>query len=177
MTATLSPLFTWRSAIVESELSRHARHVALTLTLHMNERGASCFPTLDELQHETSKGRATIIEALRELEAGGWLFVERKERPGRGHKNHYTATFPEGFSPGPFLTKRVLGLQRKGFETALKGSEGAPKDVKDVKEDVDDELVQNGYRHVCTVCGLRFKGPRTLQAHLRNVHDEQEVPA
>ena len=42
--AQLSALFTWRSAICESGLPPTARHVALTLSLHMNERGGSAFP-------------------------------------------------------------------------------------------------------------------------------------
>lgn len=99
----LSPLFTWRSAIVDSELPATVRHVALTLSLHMNERGGSAFPAIRTLGRETGRGTSTVTAALRTLEAAGWLLVERGG--GRGHPNRYTATVPEppddGHVPAP----------------------------------------------------------------------------
>lgn len=94
----LSPLFTWRSSIVESGLSSTQRHVALTLSLHMNERGGSCFPTHDQLREETGLGRSTVIKALRELESEGWLSRVPgggRRRGGNGQATEYTATVPE----------------------------------------------------------------------------------
>lgn len=86
----LKPLFGWRSALVDSGLSAAEKHVALTLSLHMSERGESCFPKLTTLARETSRGRSTIAAALAGLEANGWLKVERD--PGKS--NRYTAKLP-----------------------------------------------------------------------------------
>jgi len=43
MASRFSPLFTWRSAIAESHLPPTTKLVAVMLSLHMNERGGSCF--------------------------------------------------------------------------------------------------------------------------------------
>lgn len=93
----LSPLFTWRSAIVESTLTSTQRHVALTLSLHMNERGGSCFPTHEQLQEETGLGRSTVIAALKALEEAGWLIRRPgggRRRGGNGQATEYSATVP-----------------------------------------------------------------------------------
>lgn len=88
----LSPLFTWRSALAESDLPPTLRHVGLTLSLHMNERGGSAFPSHTTLARETGLHRATVIKALGDLEARG--YVEREPGGGRGHTTTYRATVP-----------------------------------------------------------------------------------
>lgn len=89
----LSPLFTWRSAVVESDLPPIARHVALTLSLHMNERGGSCFPSIQTLASETGLSKPSVISGIRQLEAGGFLHVDRAV--GRGRVNRYSTAMPE----------------------------------------------------------------------------------
>lgn len=135
----LSPLFTWRSAITDSDLSPDTRHVALTLSLHMNERGDSCFPSLETLRQETGRRKASVILGLRELEARGWLRVKRPKVTGRGRPNHYTAiitpkgfrgrTDSEGYDGGtdsetervPKPTERVPGQEGKGTDVGPVG--------------------------------------------------------
>jgi DNA-binding transcriptional ArsR family regulator len=90
------PLFTWRTCIASkhSGLESTTRHLALTISLHMNERGGSCFPSMDSMAEETGLHKATVIRHLRILEEAGWLSVRRKKRPGRSDVNHYTALVP-----------------------------------------------------------------------------------
>lgn len=90
--SALKPLFTWRSAIAMSRLPQKAKHVALTLSLHMSERGDSCFPGLRLLEAETSMGKSTVLRMLDELERSG--FLEIKRGGGRGRPNHYGALIP-----------------------------------------------------------------------------------
>jgi DNA-binding transcriptional MocR family regulator len=91
----LSPLFTWRGAIVESSLPPTSRHVALTLSLHMNERGGSCFPSFQTLAAETGLNYDTVRNHVRELAAAGWLVKETIRRgAGRGTRTEFTATIP-----------------------------------------------------------------------------------
>lgn len=97
--ASLKPLFTWRSAIMDSNLSSTARHVALTLSTYMNERGGSAFPGASRLAHDTALHLDTVKEKLRELERLGWLTcVERGGAPKGGERkaNKYAATVPTG---------------------------------------------------------------------------------
>lgn len=69
----LSPLFTWRSAICQSELPATTRHVALTLSLHMSELGDSCYPSQSRLAEETGLARRTVNRHLSKLDGDGWL--------------------------------------------------------------------------------------------------------
>lgn len=165
MSATLSPLFTWRSAIAHSELGPTRKLVAFVLSLHMNELGGSCFPSIDTLARKTGLSDRGVQKAIRALEESGWLVCET----GGGRKaNRYTAAIPEGFSTPvnevhPSPEKRVRSVHPRG-------ERGSPDHV------IEDVLKDSDYKcHHCD--GLAFKGPRGLQAHLRNVHDEQEVPA
>jgi hypothetical protein len=78
----LRPLFTWRSAIVESDLPPTARHVALTLALHMNERGGSCFPSQATLASETGLHPRTVKRSLQAGWSAGWSVAAWAEAPG-----------------------------------------------------------------------------------------------
>jgi hypothetical protein len=95
-TTMMSALFTWRSAISspESGLTPTEHHVALTLSLHMNELGESCFPSVYPTQHEETCGRspATIRTAINQLVELGWL--RKTLRVGRGNSNEYEALIP-----------------------------------------------------------------------------------
>lgn len=98
MTKRISPLFTWRSQLVEDPtLGASARHVALTLSLYMSERGDCAFPSVETLARDCARGKSTIVESLKSLELHGWLGVDRAPGApgGRGRTNSYRATFPE----------------------------------------------------------------------------------
>jgi DNA-binding transcriptional regulator YhcF (GntR family) len=90
------PLFTWRSAVCESNLKATTRHLLLTLSLHMNERGGSCFPSVETLASETGLGRATVFRQLQVAEDTGWLIIRRSQ--GRV-SNRYEAALPPEFEP------------------------------------------------------------------------------
>lgn len=95
---TIAPLFTWRSAIAapDSGLKPTQRHVALTLALHMNEKGGSAFPGARRLSDETGLAQGTVRRVLSELVEAGWLDLqERGGRRGESRKaNHYVARTP-----------------------------------------------------------------------------------
>lgn len=93
---TLAPLFTWRSAICESDLAPTTRHVALTLSLYMNERGGSAHPGAPRLADDTGLHVSTIRAELGKLLDGGWLaLVQRGGLKGeRRVANAYEARFP-----------------------------------------------------------------------------------
>ena len=122
----LNPLFSWRGAIVsrQSDLQATVRHVALTLSLHMNEAGGSCFPSIATLVGESGHSERTVQRALRVLENEGWLAV--RHGVGRGHPNIYTAEIPEKVShkprfSGPLSEEKVSLVQEKVSLETLKG--------------------------------------------------------
>ena len=104
----IKPLFSWRGAICDSDLPPITRLVALTLSLHMNERGGSCFPSVTTLQRETGLSRNAVLKALRSLETAGWLTVKRTAR----RVNVYTATVPPGAPHAPAGAPHAPALAR-----------------------------------------------------------------
>lgn len=95
---SLSPLFTWRS-LVSSDRGPDAsttRHVLLALSLHMNEKGGSCFPSTRTLSNETGLSRRTVEKHLRKAEGEGWLRRDAHGFSGQGWKRYeYAAKVPQ----------------------------------------------------------------------------------
>jgi hypothetical protein len=116
------PLFTWRSAICESDLPAPTRHVALTMALYMNERGGSCFPGAARLVRDTGLSRRTVWTALAELENQGWLnVVKRGRRAVKGGKleaNHYEARTPTSAGDAPVPTSAGDALMQEMHSTS-----------------------------------------------------------
>lgn len=89
----LSPLFTWRAAVADSDMRSTAKLIAFALSLFMSEAGDSCFPSLDMLAQKTSTSRSTVSGGIKTLVDEGWL--GKKKGGGRGRSTRYTATVPE----------------------------------------------------------------------------------
>jgi hypothetical protein len=90
----LLPLFSWRSAICQSDLASTTRHVALTLSLYMSERGDSAYPGAERLASDTGLTVRCVRQHLKTLEERGWL-VCRVRGGGAGKATEYAATIPE----------------------------------------------------------------------------------
>lgn len=116
---TLSPLFSWRSTVLDSDLPAPAKLVALTLSTHMSERGDSCFPSQTTLATETSLGKSTICRHLTTLEERGFLL---RDVGAKGRSTRYTATLPSGAAPG--LPSPALGVPSPaaGHEVVKEGT-------------------------------------------------------
>lgn len=99
----IKALLNWRAAIASSDLPPTRRHVALTLSLWMNERGASAFPGATRLANDTGLNVSTVREHLNDLVRGGWLTLVEKGgvKGARRRANHYAAMIPAGFVPRP----------------------------------------------------------------------------
>jgi hypothetical protein len=113
-TTRIKPLLTWRGAVTDSGLPATARHVALTLSLYMNEVGSSAFPSIVTLARKTGLGESTVRDHLHLLRDTGWLVAGERGRPsvyhatpdhtaesrgGRHRTVFYTATIPPDFLP------------------------------------------------------------------------------
>lgn len=69
----LKAMFTWRSAICESDLPSSARHVAITLTLYMNERTGTAHPGTARLARDTGLSERHVWRCLQLLIDAGWV--------------------------------------------------------------------------------------------------------
>jgi helix-turn-helix protein len=131
-------LFKWRSVIAsEYGPSPTARHILLTLSLHMDELGGSCFPSIRTLMKKTGLSNRAICTHLEKAEAAGWIKrSQRGKNFGKSWKgNEYQATLPP--------LKVVNEVQHDGGERGslrqAKGGEphsegGEPDDNKVVNE-------------------------------------------
>lgn len=91
----LSEFFTWRTAILRSELPPLCKYTLLVLSCHMNELGSSCFPSIKTLAGLSGLGRGTIIKSIRQAVEGGWLDKNKAGFAGRKWRhNTYKATLP-----------------------------------------------------------------------------------
>ncbi len=89
-------VFLWRRAFM-SRLGPHAtcRAVLNGLALHMDDKGASCFPSTKLLEEETGLSERTVCTHLEAADRDGW--VDRSECGMSGQKwsrHQYKATLP-----------------------------------------------------------------------------------
>lgn len=97
MSESIKPLFTWRSAVASERGPDDStvRFVLLTLSLHMNEKGESCFPSLSQLAEETNLARATVSRKLKRARELGWIDRKTFTRNGQ-HRREYRPQVPRG---------------------------------------------------------------------------------
>ena len=154
---TLSPLFTWRAELsrCSSGLSPNARHIALVMSLHMSEKGDSCFPSVPTLACESGRAQSTVRAGIAELVEKGWL---TKKKGGGRHSNRYTARIPETPPTTGGVTPAMVGGHHYADRCpAHSESEGTPRTA--VPEDVIESDIQqqdldlDGSRS-CIICGL-----------------------
>lgn len=118
-------LFSWRHAILESELPSTTRHVLLTLSCHMSDAGDSCFPSTRKLSRETGLSERAVITHLKKAKAAGWLKVGLHGFGDRRWRSHeYTVSIPQGTEPdsAPFPHEALNEVQHENREGAERGS-------------------------------------------------------
>ena len=132
--ASLSPLFTWRAAICDSDLRPVVRHVLFALSLYMSERGDSAFPGASRLAHDTGLAKRTVLGALGVAEAAGWLEVKRRggsHRGGQRLATEYSANIPTGDRAAPVTDDHRYVSERSPVTlTTPTGDPPAPHVVK-----------------------------------------------
>ena len=100
MSDRLSPLFTWRAVVKDSDLPPIAKLVAFVLSLHMNEAGGSAFPGVERLSRETSLARRTVTHWRAVLVELGFLNLVQRGGSPRGGKrlaSEYKAATPSNY--------------------------------------------------------------------------------
>ena len=149
-----SVVFDWRRSICDSTLPPTARHVALTMSIYMNESGGSAFPGGARLARETGLALRTVRVQLAILTDSGWLVVKfRGGSPVGGIRKatEYAAAIPlTGAGDAPVQEgNRCNSRHRPVHLTTLTGAGDAPQDVKKASvkasgkvSDVDSSLVE-----------------------------------
>lgn len=127
--STVKRLFSWRSAVMESNLSAPTKLVALALATYMSDRGDQCHPGPTRLARDTSLHVSTVKERLRELERAGWLTCTRRGglKGDQRLANEYVATVPAAPLFEPDQVPTAPGASGDPSPTALApGASGDP---------------------------------------------------
>lgn len=81
--------------MLRSDLTSTQRHILLTLSIHMDERGGGAHPSLSTIARETGLGRSTVSRDLGILETLGWIGIDRDPNAAqRQLANVYRASIP-----------------------------------------------------------------------------------
>lgn len=101
MPDTIKPLFSWRGALLDSNLAPTARLVALALATYMSDRGDSAWPGAQRLAHDTGLSERAVRLHLGVLVQTGWLELVRRGGVIRGKHlgNEYRASIPPAMLP------------------------------------------------------------------------------
>ncbi len=69
--------YTWRAAILESDLPSTTRLVLLALSCHVNDAGESAYPSTQRLARETGLSEWAVVTHLAKAKDLGWLLVRK----------------------------------------------------------------------------------------------------
>ena len=95
------PFFTWRSAVLNSDLSAGAKYVALIISTHMNDHGEGAFPSQDRLARLASVDRKTIGRNSQALVDSGWIVRDNHGFRGQKWRSYeYKISFPAAVEDG-----------------------------------------------------------------------------
>jgi helix-turn-helix protein len=139
-------IWTWRQAILQSDLPPITRFVLLTLACFMNDMGGGCYPTIERLVECTGLSKRAIQNHLASVAVdegdttapNRWLRVKRHGFGGRRWRNNeYRATWPttpEGDVSGS-SSQRSDG-QQGGAPDAPRHDQGGASDDHEVVHQV-----------------------------------------
>ena len=125
--------WTWRHAIIKSDLPATTRHVLLTISCFMNELGDGCYPTQEQLAEATGLSDRAVRSHLEVAEQKGWIKRQEHGFKGQRWRNHeYSASWPE--------TQDVEKGAERGSSPSDQGAEpnaeGAERGSEKVRNDV-----------------------------------------
>ena len=118
--------YSWRGAVLKSNLPQTTRHVLLTLGCHMNDAGESCYPSIELLCEETGLSKPAVIKHLQIAKEEGWIVVSTHGFGGqRWARNEYQIAWPEviqnsvkgskqGLPPYQEISEKAVNLATEG---------------------------------------------------------------
>lgn len=144
-------LFKWRNALAsENGPAATTRHVLLTLSLHMDAYGGSCFPSTKLLAEETGLSERTVCTHLEKASKAGWIEKCIRDLNVRGWKRHkYQAMIPppfeiDGTERGSAPNEKIVSFPVCGTEPDAQGTESDNTEaLKEVQSSTSDNSKNN----------------------------------
>lgn len=135
--------YTWRAAILKSNLMPTTRHVLLTLSCYVNDIGQSAYPSTLTLASDTGLSERAVITHLHMARDTGWVKIAKHGFGGQkwAHNEYFpsspTSDYDEidsgkGTEAGSVTEEKALNLKRKALNLTTEGTE--PKRKKALKE-------------------------------------------
>ncbi len=88
--------WSWRHAIIKSDLQATTRHVLLTISCFMNDMGDGCYPTQEQIAEATGLSDRSVRTHLELAQKAGWIKVTEHGFRGQKWRNHqYVASWPQ----------------------------------------------------------------------------------
>lgn len=129
---------------MKSDLPQLTKLLLLTLATYMNEHGAGCYPTVEQLTQDMSAGKRAVLTHIQIAKDRQWLVVKKHGFRGqRWANNEYEAVYP------PNVEFVVISNNKKGDEQ----NDTNPKKVVHQVHHVDQKVVhvdQKVVHHVHT---------------------------
>lgn len=136
--------WSWRHAILQSELPSTTRHVLLTISCFMNDVGTGCYPTTKQIADASGLSERSVCTHIEIASSAGWLAISKHGFSGQKWKNHeYRALWPQRDLPQPESDKALKDVQQQGTELGSVASSKAlnllpkgtePNDIKALKD-------------------------------------------
>lgn len=143
--------YTWRAAILRSDLPSTTRHVLLTLSCYVNDVGQSAYPSIETLANNTGLTDRAVIKHLQIAKEHGFLAIGKHGFAGRrwAH-NEYFPKIPNveyeippvdnSVSRGePYSPHKLEGVN----DVQLRGEPRSCDGVNDVHTNYPKELSNN----------------------------------
>lgn len=126
MAGEIAPLFTWRTGITESDLPPTTRHVLLTISLYMTEKGESGFPGMERLAHDTGLTRRAVGKHVQLAAKEGFIEIIKCTGEGQGwRRNYYVPCLPE-YAAARVEKLRADQLENRVEAARKRGERGSP---------------------------------------------------
>jgi hypothetical protein len=131
----MARVWTWRNAILKSDLAATTKHVLMVISVHMNDMGGGCYPSTKTIARLASLSERSVCTHIEIAELAGWLRVRRHGFGGQDWaRNEYEPLWPQG-------TETSSTASQKGTEPLSEGAEADDKKaLKEVQPKFSEEL-------------------------------------
>ena len=135
----VSDAWSWRHAIVKSDLPSPTRHLLLTLSIRMDETGGGCYPSIAQIIEMTGLTKNTVLKHLKIAVEKGWLGQSQHGFRGQKWKRaEYVAAWPGRDLQGAAMDENGLS---DGVDP---DQEGGAADAPRCDEKVVQEMTEGG---------------------------------
>lgn len=115
--------FSWRQAILASDLNSNNKLVALVISTFMNDWGHGAWPSQEMIAKRASLSERGVRKAVKELEELGWLYRAKARLPGKQWaRTSYAISFPPMFEDSLEGAAQGAGSQNDGLKAPCDGA-------------------------------------------------------